>query len=101
MPAFTPILGKAPVADKDGRFTWPWQKWLTDNVPNFSDSETPAGTIDGANKVFTLLRAPTPSSSLHLYLSGSRTAAYALNGNTITMTSAPAMGATLLADYRY
>lgn len=69
---------------------------------NFSDGETPAGVVDGVNKIFTLAHAPTPASSLQLYLGEIQNAGgndYTLAGNTITFTIAP--HAPPLAWYRY
>lgn len=73
---------------------------------NFADGETPAGTIDGVNKVFTLAHAPSPALSLELFNNGMAQHAgggndYTLSGLTITFTVAPVIGATLLAWYRY
>jgi hypothetical protein len=73
----------------------------------FVDGEAPSGAIDGANKVFTLANTPNPAASLRLYKdSGSggvlqlSPTDYSLSGNTITFVTAPALGSTLLADYR-
>lgn len=68
------------------------------------DGETPAGTLDGANLVFTLAFPPA-ASSLHLYRNGLRQKIgldYILSGNTITFLAAavPQAGDTLIADYR-
>ena len=71
---------------------------------NFADMETPAGTLDGVNKVFTLAHAPNPAASLQLFNGLMQQAGgndYTLAGNTITFTAAPTVGSTLLAWYRY
>jgi hypothetical protein len=75
-------------------------------LPSFSDSEIPAGTINGANTVFTLASTPSPTGSLDLYLNGllmKQAVDYTLSGNTITflMVSTPQTGDTLVASYRY
>lgn len=70
---------------------------------NFSDQETPSGTIDGANGSFTVAHAPTVG-SLKLYLNGQRLrdgTDYTYTGSNITMTTLPFSGDILLADYRY
>ncbi len=71
---------------------------------NFSDSETPSGTINGVNTSFTLANTPDPA--LSLILSRNRSIQiqgvdYTLSGNTITTTTAPAGGTILRAWYRY
>ena len=56
-------------------------------VPNFGDSEVPAGTMDGSNAHFTLQNAPNPPSSLKLYKNGQKLRlgiGYILAGNVIT-----------------
>jgi len=74
--------------------------------PSFADSETPAGTLDGANAAFTLAQAPTPASSLYLYRNGlmlKRGLDYSLDGTTIQFVAGavPQAGDSLLAYYRY
>jgi hypothetical protein len=81
--------------------------WTT-SVPGVVEGETPAGTIDGANTVFTLANAPNPPSSLKLYSGGLRlkrtvgldTGDYALVGNTIALNTAPSTNTIQQADYR-
>jgi hypothetical protein len=75
-------------------------------LPSFSDGETPAGTINGTNPVFTLTFTPSPMGSLDLYLNGlmmKQAVDYTLSGNTITFltVSTPHTGDVLLASYRY
>jgi hypothetical protein len=73
-------------------------------VPNFIDGETPSGTKNGSNKVFTLAHTPNPASSVRVFLNGQRltlTGDYTFAGNTITFVSAPVSADVLLADYRY
>lgn len=67
------------------------------------DDETPSGTINSSNTVFTLANLPNPASSVKVYLNGVRqrvTEDYTLSGATITFVSAPPTGSILLVDYR-
>ena len=71
---------------------------------NFVDSETPSGSINGSNTAFTLANTPT-SGTLKLYLNGVRLVVgagndYTLSGASITMTTAPVSGDSLIAEYR-
>ena len=64
---------------------------------------TPTGTIDGANKVFTLSKTPE-TGSLKVYRGGARqrvTEDYTFSGKTITFTLAPQVGEVILVDFRY
>lgn len=80
-------------------------------VPNFADSETPAGTIDGANQVFTLAHAPNPTASMVLTRNGlvlTNGVDYVLNGTSVTFqgillngTAVPQVGDLLRASYRW
>lgn len=81
------------------------RSWIS--LPTFVDAETPVGTINGTNTIFTLANAPTPN-SLHVYLGASPSALqrlastqYSVTGSTLTFNVAPAIGSTLLIDYRY
>jgi hypothetical protein len=70
---------------------------------NFADAEVPAGLINGANHVYTLVNAPS-GASLQLFLNGIMCKAgvdYVLAGNTITYTNAPQAGDSHEAFYRY
>jgi hypothetical protein len=72
--------------------------------PQFADEETPAGVVDGLNKVFTLAHSPNPAASLELFDNGVLqypTASFTLAGNTITFVVAPMAGHILLAWYRF
>jgi len=74
-------------------------------LPNFGDSETPAGAIDGTNAVFILPSTPSPAASLALFRNGLLQIAgndYTLNGITITFHSwsIPQTGDVLDAFYR-
>ncbi|HEV8041872.1 MAG TPA: hypothetical protein VGP62_23540 [Bryobacteraceae bacterium] len=71
----------------------------------FVDAETPAGTLDGINTIFTLASPPNPSTSLALYRNGLRQSMvvdYTLASNIITFQAAavPRPADILLADYR-
>jgi hypothetical protein len=72
---------------------------------NFSDSETPSGTINGINTAFTLAAAPNPALSLIFTVNGVVQKAggvdYTLAGSTITLVTAPQTGDVLLAWYRH
>lgn len=68
----------------------------------FVDNEIPSGTINGVNGTFTL--AHPPGTTLHLYLNGLRLTVsidYTITSSTITMSTIPYTGDTLIADYRY
>lgn len=68
---------------------------------NFVSSETPSGTVNGSNSTFTLANTPT-TGTLRFFINGVRmapTTDYTLSAGTITTNTAPATGATLLADY--
>lgn len=69
-------------------------------------AESPSGTIDGANKTFTLAHAPSPASSLILFLNGEfmvQGTDYTLSSVTITMDdgSIPVANDLLTAYYAY
>src|SRR3990167_850938 len=69
---------------------------------HFIDDETPTGTVNGSNKVFTTNLTPA-TGSLKVYRGGTRqrvTEDYTLSGRTITFTIAPVVGEILLCDYR-
>jgi len=75
-------------------------------LPQYSDNEKPSGTINGVNTIFTLMAAPAPTTSLHLFVNGllmDPVLDYVANGSTITfvLASTPQTGDVLLANYRY
>lgn len=75
-------------------------------LPLYSDAEIPAGVMNGLNTTFTLANAPSPATSLLLYLNGllmNQGLDYTINGSTITfaLTSTPQAGDLLEASYRY
>lgn len=70
----------------------------------YADDETPGGIVDGSNAAFTLAHSPSPGSSLKLYIDGVlgiQGTDYTLSGSTITFSSAPSIGALLIAYYVY
>ncbi|HSU29795.1 MAG TPA: hypothetical protein VLJ11_01055 [Bryobacteraceae bacterium] len=79
----------------------------TGTTAQFTDGETPSGTIGGTNVAFTLAAAPSPAASLRLYKNGmllQQGADYTLNNTTITFSSAvtaPQTGDVLTAGYRH
>ena len=71
----------------------------------FIDMETPAGALDGVNRVFTLGQVPFPSSSVHFYRNGilqKPAVDFSLTGNTVTffVYSTPQPGDLLSVSYR-
>lgn len=74
---------------------------------NFADAETPSGTINGTNLLFTLVATPNPSASLKLFKNGvllQPSGDYTLSGSTITFantTTTPQAGDVLVANYRH
>jgi stress response protein SCP2 len=70
---------------------------------SFVDGETPTGTVNGTNAVFTLAFTPSPVASLQLALNGQVLASgsdFTLAGSTITFAAAPSSGGVLRANYR-
>jgi hypothetical protein len=80
------------------------KKMVDDLEGNTIENETPSGTINGSNTVFTLANTPSPASSLKLYRNGQRQKAggvdFTLSSNQITFVITPKVGNILLADYR-
>lgn len=74
---------------------------------SFADAETPSGSINGTNLVFTLAHAPNAALSLRLYRNGIlllQNTDYTLSGSTITFSDTsktPRTGDSLVAFYRY
>lgn len=85
------------------------RRYLNDVIPGgavaiFVDEETPTGTINGSNKVFSTAVAPSPGSSTYVFLDGqlmTPTVDYSLSGGTITFVTAPIVGQVILVSYRY
>lgn len=72
-------------------------------VNAFADDETPVGTVNGTNKVFTITNIPSPASSLKVYVNGQKmtlTEDYTFSGTTITFVTAPPTTSIIRADYR-
>lgn len=72
---------------------------------DFADSETPAGTLDGTNAIFTLGAIPTPAASLQLFRNGLAQMSgidFSLAGNVITFlnNNVPKPSDILQAFYR-
>ena len=77
-----------------GLYWYSGAQWMKYCLPDkdLIVGETPAGTLDGANKVFTL--ANTPVKVLYVALNGliqdvGATNDYTISGSTITMVTAP------------
>jgi hypothetical protein len=73
---------------------------------SFADKEVPSGVLDGVNLTFTVLIAPAPASSLHLFRNGvlqKEGFDYSLSGARIIFfsVSTPLPGDTILASYRH
>ena len=73
--------------------------------PNFVDSDSPSGLVDGSNTIFTLSGVPNPSASLTIYRNGMLQKAgqdFTLSGSRIQFVAAaaPQAGDTLIASYR-
>ena len=68
-------------------------------------NETPTGTINGTNTVFTLAHTPSPAATLKVFLNGAFQTAggedYTLVTNTITFINAPLSGSVLRVFYKY
>lgn len=93
-----------PQLDIGGKFTLKGLAILWLNARKFADAEVPKGTIDGVNTNFTLANSPNPPLSLNLFLSKLRAdqgVDYTLKGASIVFAVAPAIGASLIANYRY
>jgi hypothetical protein len=96
--------GKVLTADSAATEGVSWQTALL--ASNVVESETPSGTVNGANVTFNLANTPT-AGSVKLYKNGIRQRAGAGNDYTIatgTITfeagNVPQTGDVLLADYR-
>lgn len=76
-------------------------------MPSFADNETPSGTINGVNLVFTLAHTPNPAASLDLFKNGQLMIAggadYTLATATITFVAGaiPQTGDALICSYRF
>lgn len=75
-------------------------------VPSFQDAETPAGTVDGSNRNFTLSLVPNPSTGVLLHRNGlllTQEVDYTLMGQVIQFVEGaqPEPGDILQVSYRY
>jgi hypothetical protein len=64
--------------------------------------ETPSGTINGSNKVFTLANTPDDSANVAVHVDGlfqRTTTDYTISGTTITFVTAPALGQDVFVLY--
>jgi hypothetical protein len=73
--------------------------------PGFVDAETPVGSVDGSNRLFTLANVPSPSSSLTLFRNGvlqKQGLDYTVATNVITFAVGyvPRTGDVLTCSYR-
>ena len=68
----------------------------------FHINEVPTPAVDGTVTDFTLVDTPNPTTSLEVYLNGTKqtiTTNYTLSGNTLTMVSAPQLGDDFKVNY--
>lgn len=75
------------------------------SASNFVENEVPSGTVNGSNVTFGLTAAPSPTTSLKVYINGLRQKQgggedYTLSGSTITMIVAPETGDLIICDFR-
>ena len=79
--------------------------FVATNHYTFAENETPSGTINGSNTVFTLANTPAVANSLQIFLNGAYQTAggedYTLSDNTITFVNAPLTGSVLRSFYKY
>ena len=71
-------------------------------LKKFWVKEVPTGTINGSNVTFTLAQVPLENEAVDLFMDGLYLVEgtdYTLSSVTITMTTAPAVGQSLLAFY--
>lgn len=62
-------------------------------------NEVPSGSVNGSNVTFTLAFTPDDANAVNVYLDGILETAYSLSGTTITFTTAPANGQSVLVNY--
>lgn len=78
---------------------------VTINGVGFVDMETPAGTANGSNTLFTLSHVPSPASSVAVFRNGMRLASgldYTISTNSVTFAAGdiPQSGDVILCSYR-
>jgi hypothetical protein len=66
---------------------------IPDGAPR---TETPSGTVNGTNRIFTLTATPT---GLVVTINGAVTTAWTVSGTTLTFNSAPASGSIIEATF--
>ncbi len=72
------------------------------SLKKFWEDETPSGTINGSNTVFTLSQTPLEDAAVDVYLDGLKqipTTDYSISGTTITFVTAPSIGQILRVEY--
>ena len=62
-------------------------------------NEVPSGSINGSNVTFTLAFTPDDPNAIHVFLDGLNETAYTVSGSTITFTTAPALGQSVIVNY--
>lgn len=68
----------------------------------FWKAETPSGTVNGSNKVFTLSQLPLENDAVLVFLNGilqTLTTDYTLSNQTLTFVTAPALGQSVRVQY--
>ena len=79
------------------------RRWMFQLIGTNVTNETPSGTMDGANKTFTLAYLPDPNTFV-LTLNGQTLAAggvdFTLSSQTLTMVNAPQSGDVFIASYQ-
>jgi hypothetical protein len=104
---------RVQLTERDGTISKPWSQYFR-QLPQFVWNEAPSGTIDGANKKFTLASAPNPTESLRVRQRAAAATSwtvmalttgftYAIDATTgkptVTFVGAPAAGSILEVDY--
>lgn len=72
------------------------------SLKRFWTDETPSGTINGSNTVFTVSSLPVENEAVDVYVDGIKqipTTDYSVSGATITFVVAPAPGQSVRVDY--
>jgi len=72
------------------------------SLKRFWTDETPGGSVNGANLIFTLSQTPLENDAVDVFLDGLKqiiTTDYTVSGLTITFITAPATGQLLRVDY--
>ena len=72
---------------------------MSDRIYHVS-KETPSGSVNSSNTVFTLVGIPDTNSE-HVYVNGRLTYDYTVSSRTITFTYPPITGDYISVSYRY